>query len=261
MPPASTTPVSSPASTPAPPTPIERSLSAQSREGTHYIEPARNGEVVHEADLHVREEWGYSSRRVLGTDTQIAEAQEQANDAASRQAIFELAAATAGVGAGRANFSGLNGGGGMRSPISIVPLREGDLPGEAKQIYARLAAAMTESAQYEGQIIAAKNTTVGLTQATIRGQTRTVVTVTNERAWNLLRQGAVELHPSIEIGPFVRNAHAEVQGSLHLYGEGATGGASAASRPNCGRSCIPSFSAVPEWRLLNPDPAYEYPLR
>src|SRR5262249_43397279 len=100
---------------------------------------------------------------------------------------------------------------------------EADLAAAAKDIWWRLGVEMGQGSATAGPQIAAEKTTVALTQALIDDEIRTVVTVTNKRAYELLRSGAVQLHPSIELGPPPIRlmdgsiVHAESQGVIYLW--------------------------------------------
>ena len=136
------------------------------------------------------------------------------------------------------------------------------LPKRAEELYQALGRKLTAS--NSAAIPKAQRTTVAVTQGVVNGETRTVVTVTNKEAWDLLNTKVVKLNVGEELGPPPeivggKAVHAEVQGTQHLQRLGATGGYTGTSRYAC-PSCGEAFSgnATPGWVHVNLDPAHVY---
>jgi hypothetical protein len=139
------------------------------------------------------------------------------------------------------------------------------LPARAQAIHKDLGRAMTATATTEGEIIAAKNMTVAVTQGKMpSGEIRTVVTVTNPDAHELLAAGGVRLMPGELLGPRPIIGpggkvlwHAEVGGALYLHWNGATGGFTGCSRAAC-YNCGLSFTQSGNWTHMNLNPKWAY---
>jgi hypothetical protein len=102
--------------------------------------------------------------------------------------------------------------------------------------------------------LAAARSSVSVATAEVAGETLTVITHKNPKAYSLLERGFVRLKPGEMLGPMTMGKHSEVAGISFLQALGAEGGVVGTWPLGC-HACQTWMRAnAPGWLHLNPKP-------